>query len=403
MKAYFRIIALIVVSLSSFALFNGLGRAQGSAEAHIVIDISGGQAFISRASWSNIDAHQSLSVGDMVGDDDLIYPIGPASITIRCANDRTVVIATIISPSCEPISQQDVTSGVFELPSGSKGSDLSSIILHPRGRILENRPLFRWTPVDGTATYRLEIRGGSSTLLWIEDDIVENETTYPTERPSLDPGEYTVTVRPIDATGVALEIGNRPILLVAPLVIPREDEVAQLNQEISLLQADLAPPILEYLKARIYARHRYFSAAIETMQGVLGTNLIQNQSFPIPEMQDLSAMGLLMIGDWYYRMDVQELSYRAYEAAFVAAKATGKVEAEAWLRVLLAPRISDRRERYCFIQPAIAFFVSVGEKGNIASVAVRLSEESSRQFDSQIECSQTTTGRYHLWSDRLHW
>jgi hypothetical protein len=153
--------------------------------------------------------------------------------------------------------------------------DYPQIVAPRRTNILDEHPVLRWLPVDGTSQYRVKVSGDPQREL---TPFVTSETkiTYPNSFPRLIPGRtYTLMVSAVTVSGEqrasTAETGAR---LGFTLLAPKETErVRQAEEKIRALHNlhNLKDYQIAFLIARLYASTNLLAEAAQVLEDLAGT------------------------------------------------------------------------------------------------------------------------------------
>ena len=348
---------LTITGMALLLLPMGLGMAQTNSTSPLsntVIEIDG-SALIHREGW-NSNATEPLTMGEIVGTNDVIMPVDFGQVTILCADGTTSIINQMSgTPSCGPAlsSATDLSGAAL---SGTRSPINTPTIISPVGKIANTRPSFRWTPIDKANNYTLRITTLDSNSkvmqVWMRANLSSTTYSYPTDVPPLVPGDYTITVsafagkQELDKSALTDEI----------TVVPQSD-VDNLKAEFAKISSAITDAnISKYMQARLYASDALYSDAILMLESAL--NITSDSNWVLPDPQGLSGlagspMPYMLLGDWYDQLGVTAYAQQFYQAALDVANTRGKPTAAAQARIALAQYQSFQVARYCLVQPAV--------------------------------------------------
>ncbi len=360
-------------------LFSGVVFAQNpqpapkppTADKNIVYDMDG-EAKIRRASWDSSATSQPLSVADEVGNNDVVVPLDGANVTILCADGKLVqVVAVRGTPPCKPIPgepENPLSSGLNEITATNRGDADTALLITPNGKMLSNKPNFRWAAVKFAVQYKI-IVSQNGALVWKKDYTVPATTTkmdYPKDEAPLAPGEYAVKVEGLNSAGRALSF-NTPVTQI--VIVSEAEAKAVLGSVKAPSGKSTKAEMIAYRTARIYANNEFYADAIRTLEEALKVNVADGKGLTYktdkPNSLRTGAMAYILLGNWYTHISLPNYATVAYQNALTVAQQFGQPENAAWASVQLAFVLTDLRQKYCGFANASNFFSSVLVQGSL--------------------------------------
>jgi serine/threonine protein kinase len=265
---------------------------------------------------------------------DVLYTRPGASVDIACTNglilhlpeQRNMIVdcredttaAQVIGQLEPDLSDQLVRasepiSGVLASTERSSRLDQAQVplLLSPRNSLIaDQRPTFRWQPVERASSYRLSLTLPDGEV-WSEET---GETTlpYPIEAPPLEPGSANIVELATlgDETGQAVDKTLLQVLDKAGLA-----NLAEAEATIQTLE--LNETAQRYLLAQLYQQHEMWAAAIDQLE----------QS---AEAEDIPSAELWQqLGDLYFRVGLYLLAEDSYNHALTFAKVNEDLSVQA--------------------------------------------------------------------------
>lgn len=342
-----------------------------TADKNIVYDMDG-EAKIRRASWDASAASQPLSVADEVGNNDVVVPVDGSNVTILCADGKLVqVVAVMGTPPCKPIpggADDSSTVGLIDTSLTTRGDADNALLLTPNGKMLSNKPSFRWIAVKKAVQYKV-ILSQNGALVWKKDYVVSSSATnmdYPKDEAALAPGEYAVKIDALNSAGRAMSF-NTPVTQI--VIVPEAESKVVLDSVKSPSGKSTKADMLAYRKARIYANNEFYADAIVTLEDALKVNVPNGTGLTYkndkPNSLRTGALPYILLGNWYSHISLPNYATVAYQNALMVAQQFGQPENAAWASVQMALVLTDLRQKYCGFATASNFFSTVLVQGSL--------------------------------------
>lgn len=280
---------------------------------------------------------------------------------------------------CSDLTLRDITAGVTGLPcTGSRrvllrpdGSIINATrnwliagtfpqVLSPRKtKVLSLQPVLRWTPVAGSTSYKITVRGGG--IEWKTKVYSVTEITYPYEAPKLQAGiDYKLIVETDNQSSSSYESG--PDLGFS--ILSPEDYKKVLHEEKQIEDLRLPSGPTEFLIARLYSSYGLRAEAIEKLEHTL-------QQFRAAAVMEL-------LGDLYASIGLVRLSesndLRAIELAESENDEIGLMFTHMALARIYKQELSNSKAAIEHFASALALGNKLGDNLTIAEAGESLAE-----------------------------
>jgi hypothetical protein len=305
------------------------------------------------------------SVADILCHNGLLFSVeAERAITIRCqeAGDVPAVGALDAETSTRIVRTVEEPRTIILAPAGTRASptDVGQVplLVFPRNTwIATPRPTFRWTAVEGTTTYHLEVVHAISGAQWYTAETAATELTYPSKAPALEPDvTYLVQVRA--EPGAAQEEERTWFALLGD---GARDELTTAVEAIR--SGGVSPPTEHYLLGQFYSDYRLWGAAIDELEALTAG--------------EPQASLYQQLGDLYFQTGLYPFAEDRYQAALDAATAAGDRAGEAAAYVGLG-RVTDAYGQYtetiAYLEKAEALYRELGDTERVEAVAAALEE-----------------------------
>jgi tetratricopeptide (TPR) repeat protein len=269
-------------------------------------------------------------------------------LTIQCADLGIKAIASNENQlnSCllaSKKSKSDCSTELIKCPDRGDGkitwnsAPIPYIISPLRTKLLNNKPILRWNPVDGVTSYKLSLRENGTKLNW-EMTVSGTEAIYPGE-PALKPGaNYKLIV--VANTGASSEnaVGEGD----TEFSLLDESEVQRVKGEVGAIEKQVPNETAKKLAiSNVYLNTDLIAEAIDNLENLLKTGV---QTPPIyRSLGDLYLEKLQLIPQavFYYSKainaakpdDIEELTAARYGLGQVHAAMRNNLEAIGYLRL----------------------------------------------------------------------
>jgi hypothetical protein len=283
--------------------------------------------------------------------------------------------------ACADLTLADASSGTGSVPCKAETSIISDpstgsrvtaarsntpadipIIISPRRtRLLNQRPLLRWTPIQGVDTYTVSVQAGST--LWSGTVKGVSQVQYPADAPALTPGQaYKVVVI---GGGRSSEDKLVPDLGFSIATADETNEIKAAETRIKSL--GLSDGATQFLTAVLYAtrksevRDNFNAEAIERLES-LSTSLRE------PAVQR-------MLGDLYLKVGLLTLAEERYTQANDLSKKVNDIDGQATeLQTLgtIYELLGNKDEAIKRLQDAIAWYQKLGDANAVSQLQEQL-------------------------------
>lgn len=364
-----------------------------TTDKNIVYDMDG-EAKIRRASWDSSAASQPLSVADEVGNNDVIVPVDGTIVTILCADGKLVQVAEVMGPPpCKPIpggSDDSAAGGLFDTQLVNRGGEDTALLITPNGKMLSNKPGFRWIRVKNASQYKV-ILSQNGALVWKKDYIVPATATkmdYPKDESPLAPGDYAVKIDALNSAGRALSF-NTPVTQIT--IVPDDVSKAVLDSAKPPKLKSAKTDMIAYRTARLYANNEFYADAIKTLEDALKINIPDGTGLTYktdkPNSLRTGALPYILLGNWYNRIALSNYAGLAYQNALTVAQQFDQPENAAWASIQMAFVLNDLRQKYCGFANASSFFSSVFANGSLLDQVQQQMTEVSTALGYEPTCA----------------
>ena len=296
---------------------------------------------------------------------DLLRRDGGAQAKVACA-DLTLADA---SDGTEGVPCKADTAVISDPATGSRvtaarsntPADIPIVISPRRTRLLNPRPILRWTPVQGVSSYTVSVQ--ADTTLWTTTVDGATEVQYPDSAPALAPGtSYKVIVA---GGGRSSEDKLVPDL---GFTIASADETNEINTAKARIKSlGLSDGATQFLTAILYAtrkqetRDNYNAEAIEQLES-LATTLKE------PAVQR-------MLGNLYLKIGLLTLAEERYTQANALSKQVNDIEGQATeLQTLgtIYELLGNKDEAIKRLQDAITWYQKIGDTNTVQQLQEQL-------------------------------
>ena len=282
-------------------------QSKSNNAVHVIVAIQG-QLSIKRLGWKE---YAPALFGTLVRSGDLLKLEGSSKATVACTDLTIYDVTGGISGIPCLISQPTLVynRSLIRSTLGSEPGSYPMVISPRKTKLLDPRPVLRWTPVQGVTSYQLTVRGPG--VQWSKDVAAKTEFVYPTDAQALRPGEsYTLEV--IAGDHSSREEGmpglGFKLLSTAEAQVLREEE-----KKIRDLHLEDVPT--RFLIAQLYATQGLNAEAIEQLEGS-------------PEaLKEVAVQRSL--GDLYLKIGLNRLAEEHYLQALKLSQKAGDVEGQA--------------------------------------------------------------------------
>jgi hypothetical protein len=370
----------MMVVASGLALIFGIVFAQSTPEtsvlnSNVVIEMKG-DAEIHRSNWVDPLLYVPLALGDFLGNADIVDPADGSEVTVLCGSGQIVMIAD----SSKSLDECGPREGPFDPSTIMRSPPPNTVILiTPRGYIMSQRPHIQWIGIVSARQYTIRITKPSTADPVFERTIAsDTHFDYPDDVTALDPGEYSITVEPLDANNGVIVTGrtSEGIIVIDPELSTRLN-AAFSQHDLQTTQADMA----KYVNSLFLADNKLYWDAIQELEQVLHVNAVSGQMLNpklMPDARSLrgSPFPYLILGQWYADLGLNDYATISFKAALQLAQAYGQREDEAnaikWLAKMGATERSVTQ--FCILKHAADFYNradpqndGVGVIGNLMS------------------------------------
>jgi hypothetical protein len=304
------------------------------------------------------------SAADILCHNGLLFSVeAERAITIRCqeAGDVAAVGALDAEASTRIVRAVEEPRTIILAPAGTRASptDVGQVplLMSPRHtRIVEPRPTFRWTTVEGATAYHLEVVHAISGAQWYTETVA-TELTYPMDAPALEP-DVTYLVQVSAEPGAAQEEERTWFALLG------DGARDELTTAVEAIQASgVNSPTERYLLGQIYSDYQLWGAAIDELETLAAG--------------EPQASLYQQLADFYFQTGLYSFAKDRYQAALDAATAAGDRAGEAAAHVGLG-RVTDAYGQYAeaiaHLEEAEALYRESGDMEQMEAAAAALEE-----------------------------
>jgi hypothetical protein len=357
-------LATVVISQVVFAQDQS---PKPTSDKNIVYEMDG-EAKIRRSSWDSSADSQPLSVADEVGNNDVVIPVDGTIVTILCADGKLVQVSEMMGPPpCKPIPGTTEEGGLVDL-SLNRGAEDVALLITPNGKMLSNKPGFRWASVKNASQYQV-ILSQNGALVWKKEYIVPSTTLkmdYPKDENPLAAGDYAVKIEALNPAGRALSF-DTPVTQIT--IVSEDESKAVLNSVKTPNGKSTKADMVAYRKARVFANNEFYADAIKTLEDALKISIPDSSGLTYkndkPNSLRTGALPYILLGNWYSNIHLSNYAGVAYQSALNVAQQFDQPENAAWASVQMAVVLTDLRQKYCGFANASSFFSSVLVQGTL--------------------------------------
>jgi hypothetical protein len=342
--------------------FVAVTKAQGPD--HIIGKIQG-TVKLKRLGWTKF---VPAVVGSLLKNGDTVQLDTPTSrATIFCAGASVREVETspktVDCPINQPVVVRFKGSKVTRLRSGSLAPDFPVIVLPRMTKIIADRPLLRWLPVQGVNNYQVTLKRGTD-VVWTADVSNATEVVYPATAPALTPGSsYLLIV----AAGSQHSGKERMRNLGFSLVSPEEARMIE-NEAAKIRSLGLPDTTTRLLLANFYSSWGIDPDKPETDQKALNYEAINLLSGPTADQEPAMVR---LLGDLYLTIGLNGLAQEQYRKALSLSEQQEDVEGQALAQYALGRifklrlNVEEAKRR---LHRAKDLFQSYGDAAGIAKV-----------------------------------
>jgi Tfp pilus assembly protein PilF len=326
----------------------------GDATLNLLVAVQG-DVKVKREGWSE---YARALFGIPVRSGDLLKLDSGSQARVACSDLTVVEVPGGVSGAPCKVSQPVLVykGAQVNATRAMPSSDYPVIITPRKTRLLNPRPLLRWTPVAGAEAYKVVVRGPD--VEW-SAETGQTEMAYPESAPQLAPGSaYKLSVTTGDR---ASDEEGTPGLGFTILSADEAQAVRDAEARVKALGLDDAPTRL--LIASLYANRELTAEAIEQLEA------LSNGS------QEPAVMRLL--GDLYLRIGLNYLAEEHYLKALEASRQADDVEGEAAAHHVLGQlyeAMGNREAAVEHLQEAIALYEKLGDAATVKNIRERLAQ-----------------------------
>lgn len=310
---------------------------------HLIVAVQG-QLGVKRESWSK---YVPARFGTTLQHGDLLRLEGSSQATVACADVTIVAVPRGIGGiPCKVAQPLLVYAGSLVNPTrGNTSGEFPMVVLPRQTKLLNARPMLRWTPVTGATTYTVSVRGPN--VQWSMDVSTKTAVVYPDSAPALTAGAaYKVTVV---AAGRSSDEESGPGL---GFTLLKPDEAQMVREAERKLRAlGLADTPTQFLVAYLYLAHGLNAGAIELLEELSSV------------LQEPAAVRLL--GETYVKIGLSRLAEDRYLRALKLSQGVQDVEGEALaqnaLGLIYAEALGNKGEAGQRLQKAMALYQRLGD------------------------------------------
>ena len=235
-------------------------------------------------------------------------------------------------------------------------SDYPTTVTPRKTKLLNSRPVLRWTEVPGTAAYKVAVRGPN--LEWTAET-PKTELVYPDDAPALSPGvTYKLSV---DAGDRNSDQEGTPGLGFMVLGADEAQGVRDAESRIRALGLEDAPTRL--LIASLYANQDLAAEAVQQLE-------------ELPEGEKGPAVQRLL-GDLYLKTGLNFLAEEHYLKALEASKQADDLEGQAashWVLGQLYELTGSSVDAVKHMQEAVVIYEKLGDSATVKQIKERLAQ-----------------------------
>jgi hypothetical protein len=309
------------------------------------------------------------SAADILCCNGLLFSVeAERAITIRCqkAGDVSAVGALDAEVSTRIVRAVEEPRTIILAPAGTRASptDVGQVplLISPRNTLIaEPQPTFRWTTVEGTTAYHLEVVHAISGTQWYTETAA-TELTYPTDAPALEP-DVTYLVQ-VSAEPSATQEEKR-----AWFDLLGDVGRGELTTAVEAIRASgVSPSTAHYLLGQLYNDYHLWGAAIDELEALAAG--------------EPQASLYRQLGDFYFQAGLYPFAEERYRAALDMATADGDRAGEAAAYVGLG-RVTDAYRQYAeaitYLEKAEALYRELGDIERVETVAAALAEVQAKE------------------------
>lgn len=309
------------------------------------------------------------SAADILCHNGLLFSVeAERAITIRCqeTGDVPTVGALDAETSSRIVRAVEEPRTITLARAGTRASpaDVGQVPLlaFPRNTLIAApRPTFRWTTVEGTTAYHLEVVNAISGTQWYTETAA-TELTYPTDAPALEP-DVTYLVQVSAEPGAVQEKERAWFALLGD---GARDELTTAVEAIR--SGGVSSPTEHYLLGQLYSDYRLWGAAIDELEALTAG--------------EPQASLYQQLGDLYFQTGLYPFAEDRYQAALDVATADGDRAGEATAHVGLG-RVTDAYGQYAeaiaHLEKAEALYRELGDMERVETVAAALAEVQAKE------------------------
>ena len=345
---------LPVIMLLSLVACSGAPSAapQGQSgaldrDSAIIVALQG-QASVKRSGWSE---YAPAVFGMSVRKGDLMRLGATAQAQLACADLKLAALTGGVNGMpCKtgtPAGGIVYSGGLVNPTRGGLADDYPQIVLPRKTKLLNPRPLLRWTAIPSASSYTLSIQGTS----WTTEITGKTEVPYPAGAPSLEVGKsYLLVV----SAGSHASTEEAAAGLGFSVMQPDEaTSVRDAEARIRGLRLEDTPTRL--LIANLYASHGLNAEAVVMLEGAAGSE---------PAVSRL-------LGDLHIAMGLNEAAEKPYADALALSTAANDVEGQGIAHHRLgqiAEALGDSSRATEELQQAIPHFEKLGDAATLAQI-----------------------------------
>lgn len=334
-------------------------QAAGSGAVHVIVAAQGGLS-LKREGWTE---YAPALFGTIVGSSDLLRVDG-APATVACADLKIVPLqAGVNSVPCKVTKPVLTYNSSLIMPTRGEAADYPvhsapspdyPQVLSPRKtKVMNARPLIRWTAVQGATGYTVAVRGGN--VNWSASAGSVLELAYPESAPALAPGTgYKVT---ITAGGRS---SDEEVIAGLGFTVLKPDEAQPVRNAESRVRAlGLSHSATTLLTANVYAGHGLEAEAIELLSAAAQTE---------PAL-------VRLLADEYLKVGLNRQAEQSYRQALSLSQQASDVEGQAAAQRglgLIYEGLGDQVQAVSWLQQALAGYQRLGDGPSAAAIQERL-------------------------------